>query len=70
MFTYVFTTTYHNHLFYLILLFSITCTNLASSKLSTVLSTRGGAGLKDNFTLVFGFKSVSQNQNLFQVMIF
>lgn len=36
----------------------ITCTNMTGGKLSTVLSTRGGTNLKDNFTLVFGLKSV------------
>lgn len=37
----------------------ITCTNMtAGGKRNTVLSTRGGANLRDNFTLVFGMKSV------------
>ena len=36
----------------------ITCTNSTGGRTSTVLSTRGGAHLKDNFTLVFGQKSV------------
>lgn len=39
--------------------FRITCINSAGGRTSTILSTRGGANLKDNFTLVFGLKSVS-----------
>ncbi|KAI9562884.1 putative PMS1 [Daphnia sinensis] len=35
----------------------ITCTNSTGGKTNTILSTRGGANLKDNFILVFGLKS-------------
>ncbi|XP_057367591.1 mismatch repair endonuclease PMS2-like [Daphnia carinata] len=35
----------------------ITCTNSTGGRTNTILSTRGGANLKDNFILVFGLKS-------------
>ena len=42
---------------------------MSGGKLSTVLSTRGGTSLKDNFTLIFGIKSVYlSNINLNQFL--